>query len=340
MNFAKVTSPYLRKKTSVERMMIDVLIALAPIVIFAVWHFGFRTLLVLLVSSVVMIISEIIYWRLRDKEKKLTINNYLAPLISAVIYSFLLPVDLNLIFVGLGALAGILFGKLFFGGLGSNIFNPAAVGRIFVGISFGASFTYRHLVSGGTPLELIGLSEGLLAYALNAYPLLDLFFGNVPGAIGETSTILILAGGIYLFIRRSADYRTTLSMVFSFAILVLITGLIFNHQEALSLLLFHLLSGGLIFGAIFMVTDPVTTPVTKRGRILFGILVGSLTFLIRFYGGFAEGVAFAILFANMLVPLIDYPKLSYPKMTKRYFWFLSGLSLFFILIAVAAVFNL
>ena len=252
-----------------------------------------------------------------------TINNFTAPLISALVYALIMPAGCNGYVVFIGALFGILIGKMIFGGLGSNIFNPAATGRVFVGVCFGSKLVYGQggvdVSASGTPLAIIKGNLGMLGNALSEYSLLDLFLGQVPGSMGEVCALLILLGGIYLFVRRSADIRAFLSMVGSFAIITLTVSIttyfIWTNQEhsaeimswnIFDMFMFEMLSGGLLFGAVFMITDPVTSPTTKFGRIVFGTMAGVITALIRYCGAYPEGVAFSILIANMFAPAIDH----------------------------------
>ncbi len=211
---------------------------------------------------------------------------------------------------------------MIFGGLGSNIFNPAATGRVFVGVCFGSKLVYGQggvdVSASGTPLAIVKGDLGMLGKALNEYSLLDLFLGQVPGSMGEVCSILILVGGLYLFIRRSADLRAFLSMIGSFAIITLVVSItayfiinpsstnLENSWNIFDLFMFEMLSGGLLFGAVFMITDPVTSPTTKFGRIAFGTMAGIITALIRYCGAYPEGVAFSILIANMFAPTLDY----------------------------------
>lgn len=332
MKLVRETSPYIRKKANVARMMIDVLIALLPVVVFAIIQNGMKAVSVILISLFSMVFFELLCtmitkWpegmkikELFSKEgfKKLyakyTINNILAPAISGIIYAMILPAGTNWYVVLVGSAVGMIIGKMLFGGLGSNIFNPAAVGRVFVGICFGSQLVYPgvDVFTGGTPLGM--LSEGLLNInnAISSYSILDLFLGKVPGSMGEVSALLILVGAGYLFARRSADFRPCVSMIGSFAVITLVVSLVaanstvFASIKPLQLFGYELLSGGLLFGAVYMVTDPVTSPTTKIGRIIYGVVVGSLTALIRYAGAYPEGVAFSILIANMFVPVIDH----------------------------------
>ena len=331
MRLIKETSPYIHRKSSVKRMMLDVLIALLPVVIFAIVINGWNALYVILLSLVTMISSELVFvyltkqtpydgYKKTFKEKiknayqGATINNIITPAISAVIYSMIMPAGANWYVVIIGALFGIVVGKLLFGGLGSNIFNPAALGRVSVMVCFGSDITYLDAVAGGTPLQQ--LSENLAN--INNYSLSDLFLGNVPGSMGEVSALLILIGGIYLLIRKSCDWRPMVGMLASFIVLMLVAGFVVEDVNCFKFMLYQTLAGGLVFGAIFMITDPVTSPTTGPGRFTYGIIVGLLAVLIRLLGAYPEGVAFAILLGNMLVPVIDYYKWQSNKVTYKH----------------------
>lgn len=333
MKLIRETSPYLRKPVSVSRMMIDVLIALIPVVVFAIYRFGMDAVLRLSVSALVMVGTELIYIALTNKPgakvkkgfiqdfvfglKKATINNYVTPLISAIIFALIIPSNLSMYAVVVGAFLGIFLGKLVFGGLGGNIFNPAAVGRIIIGVSFAGRFNYQgsDAIAGGTALQAIKGSLESLPSVLQSYSIMDLFTGNIPGSMGEISALAILLGAAYLFYRKAADWRVSVAMISTFALLTLVASFNLN-VNSIDFVLFQLFTGGLLFGAIFMITDPVTSPTTAPGRVIYGVLVGLLVVLIRFFGAYPEGVAFALLIANMFVPAIEYYKWS----SNRFSW--------------------
>ena len=334
MNYAKQTAPYIRKETSVKRMMIDVLIALLPVVIFAVYRFGFDAVVRILLSLVVFLTVEIVsslmrvkpHPSIKDRKEKfiarwktLTINHATAPLVSAVIFAMIIPANLSLYVVFIGALSGSLIAKAFFGGLGSNIFNVAGVGRVVIGLSFASQFSYPGVdaVTGATPLQAIKDSLLNIPTMLDTYSLQDLFLGNIPGSMGEISALLILVGGLYMFIRKAADFRVSLSMILTVAVMVAV-GAIAVGGDVTNTVLYHLLAGGLMFGAIFMITDPVTSPVTKPGRWIYGLVVGAIVVFIRLFGAYPEGVVFAILLGNIFVPLIDYYKWSKNKYSIKF----------------------
>ncbi len=331
MRLVPQSAPYIRKNVSVKRMMLDVIIALMPVTAFAVIVNGWNGIYVFLISILTMLSVEIvahgiIKWPKGMKIKELftkegfkkvkdtyTINNITAPLISALIYALIMPAGCNGYVVFLGALFGILIGKMVFGGLGNNIFNPAAAGRIFVGICFGTylndAYGLADVYAGATPLGFTKTSSGLALNAIGNYSLLDLFLGNIPGSMGEVSALCILIGGAYLFFRKSADIRACLSYLLSFGVVMMaacITESLVQSGNIIEMWTYQMLSGGLLFGAVFMITDPVTSGTTKFSRIAFGITAGLITALIRVVGAYPEGVAYSILIANMLAPCFDY----------------------------------
>lgn len=331
MQTIKQTSPYIRKAVSTKRMMVDVLIALIPVVAFAIYRFGTDALVRILVSVFTMVLleavafgmmhkpdkSETFFARLKSRYVDYSILNAITPTISGIIFAMLIPSKLPIYAVVVGATFGIVVGKMLFGGLGANIFNPAAIGRIFIGIAlsdmFNGAYQGTDLVAGGTPLGALSeFGQGFPA-VLNSYSILELFTGNIPGSMGEISVIAILLGAAYLLIRRSADYRVMLSAVLTFTVLTFLAGLQLFPNQVLDYTLYQLFAGGLMFGVVFMITDPVTSPITRPGRWLYGLLVGIVVVLIRQFGAYPEGFAFALIFANMFVPLIDYPKWSTNK---------------------------
>lgn len=341
--FVKSTSPYIRKETSAKRMMVDVLIALIPLVMFAVYRFGGNAAIRIVVAILTMVLAEVGSVMIRhkphprikgfkdrfvDRITKVSLLNIVTPIISATIFAMMIPSTLPIYTVILGAFTGIVFAKLFFGGIGANIFNPAAVAFIITLLSFGSQFKYTGIdaVAGATPLGALGDSLKNIAGMVQNYSLTDLFLGNIPGGMGEISAILIIIGGIYLFVRKAADWRVTVSMLATFSVLTLIATFALNLNNYFEVLAYQLLSGGLLFGAVYMATDPVTSPVTKPGRWIYGLILGALVVLIRVFGSNVEGVAYAIIIANMFVPLIDYYKWSKSNYTWK-MWLGYGITL-------------
>ena len=352
MIIVKESAPHLRKKSTVTRMMVDVLIALAPTLIFAFAVYHIYVISTYLISLFCMIGSEFVYVGLKNmmpkdglkhsfKEKfayaykgKFNQNNVLTAAISAVIFMLIMPVAMKLpngtiippIYPAIvGSLVGIWFGKLVFGGTGSNIFNPAAVGMVFAKLCFGSSYlTYVDNwfyklpdgVAGATPL---GLLNGGSYANIGSYPLTSLLFGQIPGTVGEVFKITIIVGLIYLLIRRSVDWRIVVSYFGTFICLMLIAGLgVFALNKAVNpglFALYGILSGGVLFGGVFMLTDPVTSPINPPSRVMYGIIAAVITVFIRLFAALPEGVAFSILIANMLAAFLDHYEWSSSKYT-------------------------
>lgn len=310
------TSPYIRKQTSVKRMMVDVLIALIPVVAFATYRFGLTFISKALIASFIAIVVEAVAFglmkekaeSLKDIFKKFTVNNIAPPVITALIFVLTLPDKIPFAVVIVGILFAMIIGKMIFGGLGKNVFNPAGIGRAFVALAFAGLFAGTY--SGVDAVAGVTALGGDFNTILASYSLSDLFFGNIPGSMGEISALAIIIGGIYLVIRKSADFRIILSSLLSFALLILIAGLVLHPGRAFQFLLFNILSGGFLFGIVFMATDPITSPYTRPGRLIYGALIGLLVALIRLFGVLPEGMVFALVIANGFVPLIDYRKWS------------------------------
>ena len=330
MTIIKESAPHLRRKASVTRMMVDVLIALAPTLIFSFVVYPLNTLFVYLISLAVMIGSEFLACGIRNKfqYKKpgvFGINNVLTAAISAVIYTLIMPAGAPLYAVAIGALAGIVLGKLVFGGLGSNIFNPAAVGMLFAKLCFGSQYgqvntwyyTIPDAAAGATPLAIV--NGGAFAN-INTYPILDLFLGRIPGTLGEVYAITILVGLAYLLIRRSADYRIVVSFFGTFTLLSLVAGLsvmaLGVELNILKYVAFSLLTGGVLFGGTFMLTDPVTSPINAPSRWMYGMIAAVFTIFIRLFAALPEGMGFSILIANMIAVVLDH----YEWSSSRYTW--------------------
>ncbi len=375
MTIVKESAPHLRRNDSLFRMFLDVIIALTPVIIFAYVGYTWAAVRNLLIPSAIMIAAEFVSVILRNplpidgkphtfKERlkfgcsKWTINNLMAPLISGLIFGLLMPAETNpsgLIYVALvaGSLFGIIIGKLVFGGTGHNIFNPAAVGMVFAKLCFGSSYVYTapwfggDIAVGGTALTTIsGTSAdggGLVHYASlgQDYSLLDLLIGRCPGVIGETCKIAILVGLVYLLIRRAIDWRVIVAYLGSFILLSLVAGLAIVLSvpgvNFLTFLGYEILSGGLLFGAVYMLTDPVTMPVTSPGRIFYGFIAASITLLIRLFGSYPEGVVFSILLVNALAPFIDYYKWSSQLWTRKRIILISCLGTIMILVLVLGI---
>lgn len=331
--FLRQTAPYVRDpKAKVERMMYDVLIALLPVTIFTIWRFQMTAVWIILVAIISMLGTEYVYYKV--KKQPFTLRNG-SMLISAIIYALIMPDNSPLWIVFIGGVFGAYFGKMAFGGLGANIFNVAGFARVFVMLSFGTFLTYElDTISGATVLGVVNQSFDMMV--LNDISLMSLFTGiGEPGSMGEGSVIAILLGGIYLFFRKSFDWRIPVTYLGTFFVLTFVAAL--ATGTSLTYPIFQLLTGGLLFGAIFMATDPITAPVTGPGRVYFAFGLGVLTYFIRIFGALPEGVVFAILIMNMFVPAFDYYKWSNSKFTKKSIIGLSIVSILVLALLVVGV---
>ena len=285
-------SPHIVTKRDTLSLMLDVLIALSPATVAAVVFFGLRALLLIGVTVGSAVFFEFLYELLL--KRKNTVGD-LSAAVTGLLLALNLPAGLPIWQAVLGALIAIVLVKQLFGGIGRNFANPAIVARIMLLISFTASmnsFAVRDgvwdLVSSATPLSTAIAGGEKASY-------LTLLLGDYAGVIGETSALALLIGLAYLLVRRGITWHIPVSFVGTVALLSLVGG-----EDVL----FQVLSGGLLLGAIFMATDYVTSPASYVGKIVFGIGCGAITVLIRFFGG-AEGVSYAILMMNILTPYID-----------------------------------
>jgi len=291
------TSPHIKDRLTVSRLMRDVIIALLPAVGFSIYFFRLRAVELILTCAFVSVVAEYGFLKLRRKP----LPEESSALLTGILLAMVLPPDLPLWAAAMGAVFAIIFGKQIFGGLGYNIFNPALIGRAFLMATFPVLMTTwtepltLDTLTGATPL-------GLMKFESQLTPLPDLFWGNVSGSLGETSAFAILVGAVYLFIKRCIDWRIPL---FYLATVAVFSSIAFLFNPGYGSPLFHLLAGGLMLGAFFMATDPVTTPISKKGRIIFGTGAGVLVMVIRLWGGYPEGVMFSIIFMNAITPLLN-----------------------------------
>lgn len=297
------SSPHVRSKITTNDIMLMVVIALLPATVFGIYNFGPRALLLILLSVATCVLTEYIYEKLM--KKPVTVKDFSA-VVTGLLLALNLPASVSWFVPVIGGIFAILIVKQLFGGLGQNFMNPALAARCFLLISFSGQMTDFSVpegawgniavdtVSGATPLALLKSGE--------TADVLSLFIGNVQGTIGETSAIAILIGAAFLLFMKIIDLRIPLSYLASFVIFIAIFG---GHGLDPNYILGHLFGGGLMLGAWFMATDYVTSPITKKGQIIYGVILGVLTGLFRLFGGSAEGVSYAIIFSNLLVPLIE-----------------------------------
>ncbi len=309
-------SPHIKAPERTSTIMLDVLIALLPAYIWGIITFGLRALVIGVIA-----VGSAVAWEAAVQfllHRRITISD-LSAAVTGLLLAMNLPVTVPLWMPLVGSFFAIVVVKQIFGGIGKNFVNPALAARVFLFSwagemttfsaigerinSVAVTLTESDIVSGATPLA--SLKNGVLP---DVKPL-DLFLGNVSGCLGEVSALFLLAGGVFLLVRKVITWHTPVAFIGTVALL---TFLFPQHGGvATDFMLFEVLSGGLILGAVFMATDYATTPVTPAGRLIFGVGCGAITVLIRYFGGYPEGVSFAILIMNLLVWYID--KLTIPR---------------------------
>jgi len=298
------SSPHLHTTKSVPKIMWSVVIALLPAIAMSIYYFGLPAVWMISICVITAVGTEILMNFMKGKRISVTDGS---AVITGILLALTLPPSFRLTSAALGTIVAISLGKHIFGGLGHNIFNPALLGRAFLQASFPIAITtwtnpntlkYAEIdaVSTATPLGAFKFEKIFTEYS-------DLLFGNIGGSLGETSVIAILLGGLLLLILKNAEWRIPLSLLST----VLIFGGLFwiispsQYPDPL----FHLMSGGLLFGAFFMATDMVTSPLTTKGSWIFGFGIGLLVVIIRLFGGLPEGVMYSILLMNGVTPLIN-----------------------------------
>ena len=279
-------SPHVRSKTTTTRIMLDVIIALCPALIASAIVFGWRALLVVAFCVVMCVACEFVFEKIVKREN--TVGD-LSAVVTGILLAFNLPSTIPLWQAAVGCIVAIVIVKQLFGGIGCNFANPAITARIVMSMSFATSMSSFAMKNDATS-SATPLSGGEMP------SIMELLIGNHNGSIGETCAIAIIAGGIYLIVRKVITWHTP--VVFVGTVFVLYWFLGKDPVE-------QILMGGLLLAAVFMVTDYTTTPQTKWGKVIFGAGCGIITVLIRFYGNYPEGVSFAILFMNVLTPLIS-----------------------------------
>lgn len=296
-------SPHVFSKNSTQRIMLDVLIALAPAMVGSAVFFGIRALLVIAVSVLSCVVAEFAFQKLM--KRTIAISD-LSAVVTGVLLAFNMPSTVPLYLPVIGAVIAIILCKEIFGGIGSNFINPALAARVVLSISWPQQMTAfikpfaADAVSSVTPLASIKASP------MNTINITDLLTGNRAGCLGEVSVILLLIGFIYLLFRKVIEPRITVSMLGSIALFAFVfAGSDGLFTARLNTVLVHLFSGGAVLGACFMATDYVTHPVSKKGKWIFGIGCGMLTMVLRLWGSAAEAASYAILLMNVASPLID-----------------------------------
>ena len=314
-NFTISPSPHVHGGDSIEKNMYGVLIALVPTFIFSIVFFGLGAILVTLTSVAACLVFEYVIQKYLMKQRPTIWDG--SAIITGVLLAFNLPSSLPLWIVVIGALVAIGIGKMSFGGLGNNIFNPALVGRVFLLISFPVQmtswpvpngFATADAITGATPLALVkeavkngqAVGDTLSSVGITTG---NLILGNIGGSLGEVAAIGLLLGFAYMLIRKIISWHIPVAI---FATVIVFSGIL-NLADPAQFAgpVFHLFTGGLMLGAIFMATDYVTSPMTHKGMLIYGVGIGLLTVIIRVFGAYPEGMSFAILIMNGFTPLIN-----------------------------------
>ncbi|KIR02053.1 Electron transport complex protein RnfD [Lachnospiraceae bacterium TWA4] len=309
-------SPHVRSNVTTASLMRDVVIAMIPATLLGIYNCfrmstdaGISSILVVLLCCVTCVLAEYLFEK--GTKKPITIGDYSA-VVTGLILALNMPTAMkygDLWICVLGGAFAIIVVKMLYGGLGQNFMNPALAARCFLLISFAGKMTQfipenYDSVTSATPLG--DLKANGLTEMLSHYNLTDLVIGTIPGTIGETSVIALLIGAAYLLYKKVINWRIPCTYIVVEAVIALIYGLVtLGGGDGFTYMLVHICGGGLIFGAFFMATDYVTSPITPKGQIVFGACLGILTALFRIFGGSAEGVSYAIIFCNILVPLIE-----------------------------------
>ncbi len=307
-------SPHAYGGESVPRLMYGVIISLLPVLGVSVFFFGIGMIIVTTVSILSCILFEYLIQKYLMKVKPTHLDG--SALLTGLLLAFCLPANIPFWIVMIGALAAVGIGKMTFGGLGNNIFNPALVGRVFLFISFPVAMTawpepgqwmqYTDALTGATPLGLMkeGLATQTVGEIMSGVPIiLNLFMGKMMGSSGEVSALALLIGMLYMMYRKIISWHIPVSIL---GTVFIFTGILWlANPDRFADPLFHLLTGGLMLGAIYMATDYVTSPMTGKGMLIYGVGIGVVTVLIRIFGAYPEGVQFAILIFNGFTPLIN-----------------------------------
>jgi electron transport complex protein RnfD len=306
-------SPHIHSADSTPKIMYRVVYAMIPAFIWSVFVFGIDALRVTLIAVAACLAFEFLIQKYLMKIKPTVTDG--SALITGILIAFNVPSNLPWWIVVIGSLAAVGIGKLSFGGLGSNIFNPALVGRVFMLISFPVQMTSWPVnnrsgidaVTSATPLGIIkeGIANGtpISELSKNLPSTVEMLFGEIGGSLGEISAVLLILGGVYLLFKKVITWHIPVSVIATVALVAAVFWLV--NPEIYINPLYHVLTGGLMLGAIFMATDMVTSPMNPKGQIIYGVGIGLITIAIRLFGAYPEGISFAILIMNAFTPLIN-----------------------------------
>lgn len=287
------TAPFITASDSVRTLMLDALIALIPALAWATYCYGTRALLVAATAVAVSVICDLVMSLIVRRSLGIT---DLSAVVTGLIFSFMMPCDARLRFVACGAAFAVVAAKGLFGGIGKNILNPAVCGRLFVQLAFGNALNTPEMLRGTEVLDTLRKGD------IPELHIADMFMGDMGGAMGEISSLLLIAGGAYLLLRGVADWRICASFAVSAAAVAFV---LCPHYDKISWISGQILSGGLLLAVFFLASDPVTSPVSPMGRFVYGALGGALAIVFRMYIPFTDGVYIAVLAANILARPID-----------------------------------
>lgn len=310
-------SPHDHAKESVNKIMYWVIIAMIPAFLVSVYYFGLDAIRVNLIAILSCVFFEFVIQKYLIKGERTVCDG--SAVVTGMLLAFNVPSNLPWWIIVIGSLVAIGIGKMSFGGLGNNPFNPALVGRVFLLISFPVqmtswpkvqvlNFALTDAQTGATPLAIVkeGIKNGeSFSAIMNSLPTSysDMFFGQMGGSLGEISALALIIGGIIMLYKKIITWHIPVSIIATVAIF---TGILYGvNPDKFASPLFHLLTGGLMLGAIFMATDMVTSPMTGKGMLIYGVGIGIITVLIRVWGAYPEGVSFAILIMNAFTPLLN-----------------------------------
>ena len=307
------SSPHIRAAENTRSIMLDVIIAMMPALIWAVYKFGFKALTLTVVSVIGCIVFE---WGYRKLMKKPQSVNDLSCVVTGILLAFVCPVTIPYWMILIGDFFAIVVVKQLFGGIGKNFINPALAGRAALVASYAGTMSgawadpkagwvplvgTADVVTAATPLAY--MKTGDMAGLTSQYSVADMFLGNIGGSLGEVSALLLIVGGLYLIWRKVINWQTPVAYIATVAVLTLVFPK--GGADNVQFMLYSIFGGGLMLGAFFMATDYTTSPVTKTGQLIFGIGCGLLTVFIRYFGSYPEGVCYSIMIMNLVVALID-----------------------------------
>lgn len=305
------SSPHIREKTDTRIIMRDVIVAMLPALVIAVWSWGVRPLIATVVSAAGCVFFEWLYRKILHKSS--TIGD-LSAVVTGMLIAYVVPAGIPYWMLLVGDFFAIFVVKQLYGGIGKNFLNPALAGRAVLLAAYAPAMTRwaapmtklgligstADAVTAPTPMAM--MKEGTLAELASTYRLSDMFIGRIGGSIGEVSALMLLVGGAYLLLRKVISWQIPVAYIGTVAVLTFIFP---RGNDPLQWMLYNVLGGGLLLGAIFMATDYATSPVTKKGQLIFGLGCGLLTVMIRYFGSYPEGVCYSILVMNCTTWLID-----------------------------------